>query len=146
MTVTTLSPRRASRRKVITGSVIRELQVQGPQPSRAEKAVARVLAQLQAIGLKPADLSTMLNADIRTIYRWEKGQGLGRLVHVQRLLDLGEIMDLAQKAHGKHYLDWFWMPNPLLGNVQPATLLKDPANGPELVKQVLFNSLTGGVA
>lgn len=146
MTVTSLSSRRASRRKVITGSVMQRLQVQGPQPSRAETAVAGVLAQLQAIGLKPADLSTMLNADIRTIYRWEKGQGLGRLAHVQRLLDLGEIMELARKAHGKHYLDWFWMPNPLLGNVQPATLLKDPANGPELVRQVLFNSLMGGVA
>jgi hypothetical protein len=62
-----------------------------------------------------------------------------------RLRELGEIVSLAREVCGERLKDWFLSPEPRLGNVLPATLLRDPANGPNLVKQALYNSLRGRI-
>lgn len=62
-----------------------------------------------------------------------------------RLEELGAIVALARQAHGARAKEWFVTPEPKLGGVLPATLLRDPHNGPNLVKQVLLNSLRGTI-
>jgi uncharacterized protein (DUF2384 family) len=63
-----------------------------------------------------------------------------------RLVQLAEILALARQAYGQSAAQWLLTPEERLGNVLPATLLRDPHNGPNLVKQVLLNSLRGTIA
>jgi hypothetical protein len=63
-----------------------------------------------------------------------------------RLQQLAEILALARQAYGQGAPQWLLSPEERLGNVLPATLLRDPHNGPNLVKQVLLNSLRGTIA
>lgn len=107
--------------------------------------VRETLEGLREIDLKPDDLRDIVGADKRTIYRWYEGKSLSRLAHLERLRSLEEILRLARKAHGTHARDWFHAPNPHLGNLRPATLLKD-ASGLALIKEILLGSLGGGVA
>jgi uncharacterized protein (DUF2384 family) len=63
-----------------------------------------------------------------------------------RLAELAQILDLARQAFGRASAEWFLRPEPRLGNVLPATLLRDPHNGPNLVKQVLLSSVRGTIS
>ena len=59
--------------------------------------------------------------------------------------ELTEIFRLARQVHGEKARQWFLSPEPALGGVAPATLMRDPHNGPRLVRQSLKNSLHGPV-
>ena len=63
-----------------------------------------------------------------------------------RFQDLIEIVNLAIQIHGDNAAQWFVQPEPELGSVLPATLMRDPANGRYLVKQSLMNHLRGKYA
>jgi hypothetical protein len=88
-----------------------------------------------------------------SVARWA-GQMLGEacglepaeLARSPRFQELVEIVDLAVQVHGEAARRWFVTPEPELGSVLPATLLRDPANGPRLVKQALMNHLRGCLA
>ncbi|MFI5361195.1 MAG: hypothetical protein ACHQ49_04430 [Elusimicrobiota bacterium] len=60
-----------------------------------------------------------------------------------RFQELVEIVNLAVQVHGDRTQEWFSHPEPELGFVLPATLMRDPANGRKLVKQSLMNHLRG---
>ena len=60
-----------------------------------------------------------------------------------RFQELVEIINLSIQVHGRKARDWFLRPEPELGFVHPATLLRDPSNGRRLVKQALMNHLRG---
>ena len=60
-----------------------------------------------------------------------------------RFQELIEIINLSVQVHGRKAREWFLRPEPELGFVHPATLLRDPANGRRLVKQSLMNHLRG---
>ena len=60
-----------------------------------------------------------------------------------RFQELVEIVNLAVQVHGDRTQEWFSQPEPELGFVLPATLMRDPANGRKLVKQSLMNHLRG---
>lgn len=76
------------------------------------------------------------------------GLGLSEaeLMNNPRFQVLVEIVNLAAQVKGKKAREWFLNPEPELGFVHPATLLRDPANGPKLVKQTLMNHLRGPYA
>lgn len=112
-----------------------------------ERQVQRTLLSLSDLGLSYGDLSSLLEGvDPNTIRRWSAGQNLGRFSQFSKIQLLHEIMELSKKAFGSESRAWFYEPNPALGNVLPATLLKDPVNGPKLVRQVLIDALSGAVA
>jgi hypothetical protein len=68
---------------------------------------------------------------------------LPRLLADPRFQELIEIVNLAVQIHGSGAKEWFSRPEPELGLVLPATLMRDPANGRKLVKQSLMNHLRG---
>ena len=63
-----------------------------------------------------------------------------------RFQEIVAIVNLAVQVHGNDAKAWFSRPEPELGYVLPATLLRDPANGRRLVKQSLINHLRGSYA
>ena len=71
---------------------------------------------------------------------------LPRLLADPRFQELIEIVNLAVQIHGVGTQEWFVRPEPELGFVLPATLMRDPANGRKLVKQSLMNHLKGAYA
>ena len=70
-------------------------------------------------------------------------ENLPRLLADPRFHELVEIANLAVQIHGSKAQEWFVRPEPELGFVLPATLMRDPANGRKLVKQSLMNHLRG---
>lgn len=108
---------------------------------RPRAALARgeeqALAALRALGLGPAELRLALGVPGRGALKAESLKGN------VRLLLLAEIFDLAFQVHGAGAQRWFQTAEPKLGNVLPATLLRDPQNGPNLVKQTLLNTVCG---
>ena len=70
-------------------------------------------------------------------------ENLPSLLADPRFQELIEIVNLAVQIHGSGAQEWFSRPEPELGFVLPATLMRDPANGRKLVKQSLMNHLRG---
>jgi hypothetical protein len=71
------------------------------------------------------------------------GEDLPGVLADPRFQELVEIVNLAVQVHGSKAQEWFSRPEPELGYVHPATLMRDPANGRKLVKQSLMNHLRG---
>lgn len=116
-------------------------------PASAPAWVSEGLRRLHALGLAESELAALLGGvHPRTAVRWLEGRGLSRFSAAERLRLLTEILDLAREVHGDSYAAWLRTPDPVLGNVLPLTLLKDPADGPRLVREALENSRMGGVA
>lgn len=97
----------------------------------------KTLAGLRALGFSPAETRAALGLSGRGALRPQALRGNARAAL------LAEIFSLALQARGSGARQWFLAPESKLGNVLPATLLRDPHNGPNLVKQTLLNMLCG---
>lgn len=118
------------------------------QESKAEiRRVRDVIVELETVGVKEQDLARLLGqVDPITLRRWARGEYLNRLLRYSKFRELADILELAHKAFGEKAIDWFQEPNAALGGVYPYSLLRDPGAGPQQVKQVLINAVSGGVA
>jgi hypothetical protein len=114
-------------------------------PAAGEGSLRDALRELERLAGSPAALSVLLGADKRTVARWLAGEHLSRLGHVERLMELKAILDLARRAHGRHALAWFKTPNSHIRHIQPGTLLAD-AGGRAVVQDLLAGAVMGGVA
>lgn len=99
----------------------------------------RLLPVLRRLGFSDDDLRRLLGRrKLELTHKDTRANG-----RVKQLLD---ILSLAGQVHGKNAKAWLTTPAPSLGGVLPSTLLRDPHNGPDLVKQALLNSLRGSLA
>lgn len=101
---------------------------------RGPQSATTTLEDLKRLGLSRQEVLSMLGA---------ADAGAAMLADNPRFKELAEILDLAKQVCGERAYQWFKSPEPRLGNVHPLTLLRDPENGPNLVKQTLYNSLRG---
>jgi hypothetical protein len=102
-----------------------------------ETELIHVLREIRGLGLPDADFALAALPDPNL---------LPGLLDDPRFQELVEIVNLAIQVHGEKTREWFLRPEPELGFVLPATLLRDPANGRSLVKQSLINHLRGPYA
>jgi hypothetical protein len=102
---------------------------------RGSQSVATTLDDLKRLGFSPKEVGSLLGA--------AGSVSPSLLADNPRFREIMEIMELAKQVCGERAYHWFKMPEPRLGNVHPLTLLRDPENGPNLVKQTLYNSLRG---
>lgn len=108
--------------------------------------IPATLRELGAIDVEPTDFPRVLGADRRTVVHWAEGKGLSRFRHFERIRAVNEILQLAKKAHGPRWSEWFRTPNPHIGNMEPAALLWGDESGFELIRNLLHGALMGGVA
>ncbi len=113
------------------------------RPAVDAGSIDAAVSHLKLIGFTSLEIRGILG--VRTLPSRAGAGAMGGTTPNPRLAEIAAIISLARQIMGEKSLAWFLNPEPRLGNVLPATLLRDPQNGPNLVKQVLYNSLRGTI-